>query len=89
MAQTEFKGKKVEELLKEPLPAEIKKAIIAQSYTWKFGLTRVREIRAKEVGSVFFDKKIEDLMISPASAVYRDDKGLPMDRPPEKKEEKK
>ncbi len=80
------KKKSVPEMLKEPLPGYLKKLIIAPSNTWKFGLTKIREIRAIEVGSVFFAEDVNNLLVSPASAVYRDwdNNGIPIDRVPEK-----
>jgi len=90
-AQEVKKDKEVPELMLKPLSPALKKAIISPSYTWKFGLTKLREIRSIEVGSVFFDKDIKNLQVSPASAIYRDweQEGLPLDRPPKSKEESK
>jgi len=82
----EKRKKTVPAMLKEPIPSYFKKLIIAPSNTWKFGLTKIREIRAIEVGSVFFAKDVDNLLVSPASAVYRDwdNNGIPIDRVPEK-----
>lgn len=84
------KEKKVPDMLKKPFSPGLKKSIVAPSYSWKFSLTKVREIRAVEVGSVFFGRDIKNLQVSPASSVYRDweKEGLPMDRVPERRKKK-